>query len=142
MAAAYRRAAVIHTWFCDIVCHVSDGIYDTWHDTGGVDVYRELEARGRAIVTRLGARWADERRRGDPAVSKTEDAFAQARAYQALLVGHVDFARTPCRPEDVPACTRGHVELIVAVLRLMDRLSRDRAGRSGGGASARSRPGR
>ena len=97
-------------------------------------MYRELEARGRAIVTWLAARWAAERRRGDPAVRATEDAFAQARAYQALLVGHVDFARTPCRPEDEPACTRGHVELILAVLRLMDGLSRDRAGRTGGGA--------
>ena len=99
------------------------------------DVLDALEAGGRTLVTRLAQRWASERRAGDPAPAATEDAFAQARAYQALLVGHVDFARRPCRPQDEAALMRGHVELILAVLRLMEGLSRgSRAGRSGGGA--------
>jgi hypothetical protein len=99
------------------------------------DVFDTLEARGRTLVTRLAARWAAERRAGDPACGATGDAFAQARAYQALLVGHVDFARRPCRPEDERALMRGHVELILAVLRLMEDLSRGRrAGRSGDAA--------
>lgn len=99
------------------------------------DVYTALEASGRAMVTRLAARWAAARRAGDPACAATEDAFAQARAYQALLIGHVDFARRPCRPEHEPALVRGHVELILAVLRLMEDLTRGpRAGRTGGGA--------
>lgn len=93
------------------------------------DVFGVLEARGRAIVGALNARWAAECRAADPAVEATEVAFAQTRAYQALLVGHVDFARRPCRPEDEPAFLRGHVELILAVLRLMDDLAGDRAPR-------------
>jgi hypothetical protein len=99
------------------------------------DVFDTLEARGRMLVRGLAARWAAERRAGDPASAVTGDAFAQARAYQALLVGHVDFARRPCRPQDESALMRGHVELILAVLRLMDDLNRGPgAGRSGGGA--------
>jgi hypothetical protein len=86
-------------------------------------VFGVLEARGREIVGRLGSRWASEQQAGDPLAVTTEDAFAQTRAYQALLVGHVDFARRPCRPEDEPALVRGHVELILAVLRLMDELA-------------------
>jgi hypothetical protein len=99
------------------------------------DVYDALEERGRAIVTRLAARWAAELRAGDPAAEHTEAALAQTRAYQALLIGHVDFARRPCRPQDEPAVLRGHVELLLAVLRLMENVSRGRRrGRSGGGA--------
>ena len=98
-------------------------------------MFDALEASGRGLVTGLAERWAGERRAGDPASAKTEDAFAQARAYQSLLIGHVDFARRPCRPQDERALMRGHVELILAVLRLMEDLSRGpRAGRSGGGA--------
>ncbi len=90
--------------------------------------------RGRALVDHLAARWTAELRAGHRTAG-TEHAFSQARAYQALLIGHVDFARRPCRPEDEPALLRGHVELILAVLRLMENLSRARsAGRSGGGA--------
>ena len=83
-----------------------------------------LEARGREIVGRLGSRWTSEQQAGDRLAETTEAAFAKARAYQALLVGHVDFARRPCRPEDEPALVRGHVELIIAVLRLMNELAR------------------
>jgi hypothetical protein len=87
-------------------------------------VFAALEAQGRAIVARMAAR-----------CDASEDAYAQVRAYQALLVGHVDFARRPCRPQDEPALLRRHLELILAVLRLMEQISRDRrAGRTGGGA--------
>jgi hypothetical protein len=114
---------------------VSAWHHGTWHRGKGGDVFDALEASGRVLVTRLAARWDAERRAGDPACAATAGAFAQARAYQALLVGHVDFARRPCRAEDEPAVMRGHAELILAVLRLMDDLSRGpRAGRSGGGA--------
>ena len=82
-----------------------------------------LRARGREIVVGLGKRWAAEQHAGRPGAEVTEEAFARARAYQALLVGHVDFARRPCRPEDEPALLRGHVELITAVLRLMAELA-------------------
>ena len=116
-------------------CGVGDSSHNTCHDGMRDDVYDALEERGRGIVARLAARWSAEHRAGDPAAEETEDAFAQVRAYQALLIGHVDFARRPCRPEDEPALLRGHVELILAVLRLMENLSRDRRmGRSGGGA--------
>jgi hypothetical protein len=90
------------------------------------DVYDALEARGRAIVDRLAARCA-----AGAADAATQHAFAEIRAYQALLIGHVDFARRPCRPEDEPAFLRGHVELITAVLRLMENLAAPDQPRSG-----------
>jgi hypothetical protein len=34
-------------------------------------------------------------------------------------VGHVDVARTPCRPEDELAIYRGHVEFALIVLRVV-----------------------
>ena len=110
---------------------MSDGSHDTCHD-----VFDAFEVRGRAIVARLAARWTAELLAGDPRAARTERAFAETRAYQALLIGHVDFARRPCRrPEDEPAFMRGHVELLTAVLRLMENVSRGRrTGRSGGGA--------
>jgi len=85
----------------------------------GNDVLDVLELRGRAHVRSLHERWARQRLAGDPAWEETVDAFAQARVYQALLVGHVDFARRPCRPQDDAAIQRGHVEFALAVLRLL-----------------------
>ena len=82
------------------------------------DVFDGLEARGRAIVERLALRWTASVSSGTRAV-RAEARFAEAREYQALLVGHVDYARRPAPAAHELTIRRGHVELILAVLRLM-----------------------
>ena len=88
------------------------------------DFLDRLEAQGRAIVERLGARCATQRSVRTRA-KVDEASFAEARAYQALLVGHVDYARKPAPAAHELAIRRGHVEFILVVLRLMRSLDPD-----------------
>jgi hypothetical protein len=90
------------------------------------DLLDTLEDRGRAIVTRLGARADACRARGDVASARCYEArYAEARSHQAMLVGHVDFARRPCAPQWEDRFLRGHVDFMLVVLRRMERLAED-----------------
>src|SRR5215204_4974380 len=96
------------------------------------DVLDALEDRGRAIVTRLGVRADACRASGDVAGARGYEArYAEARSHQAMLVGHVDFARRPCAPQWADRFLRGHVDFMLVVLRCMERLADDGPAPSG-----------
>ena len=57
-----------------------------------------------------------------------EARWAEARTHQALLVGHVDYARRPSAPEWEDRFLRGHVDFLLVVLRCMERLAEDDRG--------------
>src|SRR5215218_4867213 len=93
------------------------------------DLLENLEDRGRAIVTRLGARAAECRASGDVAGARCYEArYDEARSHQAMLVGHVDFARQPSAPQWEDRFLRGHVDFMLVVLRYMERLADDDPG--------------
>jgi hypothetical protein len=93
------------------------------------DLLDTLEDRGRAIVTRLGARVEACHACGDVAGARSYEArWAEARSHQAMLVGHVDYARRPSAPEWEDRFLRGHVDFMLAVLRCMERLVADDRG--------------
>lgn len=94
------------------------------------DLLDTLEDRGRAIVSRLGAHADACRARGDHAAARSYEArYAEARSHQAMLIGHVDFARRPCAPQWEDRFLRGHVDFMLVVLRCMERLADDPPGR-------------
>ncbi len=93
------------------------------------DLLDTLEDRGRAIVTRLGAHADACRACGDVAGARSYEArWAAARTHQAMLVGHVDYARRPSAPEWEERFLRGHVDFLLVVLRCMERLADDDTG--------------
>ena len=57
-----------------------------------------------------------------------EARWAEARTHQAMLVGHVDYARRPSAPEWEDRFLRGHIDFLLVVLRCMERLADDDAG--------------
>jgi hypothetical protein len=77
-------------------------------------VLEVLESRGRSIVAQLAA-----------GQGSHEAAFEQVRSYQALLVGHVDYARRPSPAAFEALILRGHVEYILTLLGLMEGLRDD-----------------
>ena len=90
------------------------------------DLLDTLEDRGRAIVMQLGARADACRARGDSAGAHSVAArWAEARSHQALLVGHIDYARRPSAPEWEDCVLRGHIDFLLVVLRCMERLADD-----------------
>ena len=90
---------------------------------GRPDLLNTLEDRGREIVTRLGARAAACRASGDAVGARHYEArYAEARSHQAMLVGHVDYARRPCAPQWEDRLLRGHIDFMLVVLRCMERL--------------------
>jgi hypothetical protein len=93
------------------------------------DLLDTLEDHGRTIVTRLGARADACRARGDVAGARSYEArWAEARTHQAMLVGHVDYARRPSAPEWEERFLRGHIDFLLVVLRCMERLAEDDRG--------------
>ena len=93
------------------------------------DLLDTLEDRGRAIVRQLGARAEACHACGDVAGARSYEArWAEARTHQAMLVGHVDYARRPSAPEWEDRFMRGHVDFLLVVLRCMERLAEDDRG--------------
>jgi hypothetical protein len=93
------------------------------------DLLDTLEDRGRAIVSGLGARADACRASGDVAGARSYEArYAEARSHQAMLVGHIDYARRPCAPQWEDRFLRGHVDFVLVVLRCMERLAEDEPG--------------
>ena len=93
------------------------------------DLLDTLEDRGRVIVSRLGAHADACRACGDVAGARSYEArWAEARTHQAMLVGHVDYARRPSAPEWEDRFLRGHVDFLLVVLRCMERLADEDTG--------------